>query len=58
MITETYYDKDYLMHGICESCGEESNEIDPDTGMCIDCIETARFYQETMKNANKYNKYF
>ena len=28
MITETYYDKDYLMHGICESCGEESDEIE------------------------------
>ena len=59
MITETYYDKNYLIHGICESCGEESNEIDPDTGMCIDCIETARFYQESINYAGyyKYNIY-
>lgn len=54
MITETYYDKNYLIHGICESCGEESDEIDPDTGMCIDCIETARFYQESINYAGYY----
>lgn len=53
MITETYYDVDKLMHGICESCGEESDEIDPNSGMCIDCIETARFYQESMRMASR-----
>ena len=41
------------MHGICESCGEESDEIDHNSGMCIDCIETARFYQESMQMANR-----
>ena len=53
MITETFYDKNYLIHGICESCGEESDEIDTDSGMCIDCIETARFYQESMRMASR-----
>lgn len=41
------------MHGICESCGEESDEIDHNSGMCIDCIETAGFYQESMQMANR-----
>ena len=53
MITEIYYDADDLMHGICESCCEESDEIDPNSGMCIDCIETARFYQESMRMADR-----
>lgn len=53
MITETCYDVDNLIHGICESCGEESNEIDPNSGMCIDCIETARFYHESMRMADR-----
>ena len=39
---ETYFD-------ICEHCGEESSEIDPTTGWCIDCIEEDRFYRETMR---------
>ena len=56
MITETVYDN--LIYGVCERCGEESNEIDPNSGWCVDCIEEERFYQESMKYANKYNKYF
>ena len=50
MITETTYSG--LVHGFCERCGEESNEIDPNSGMCIDCIEEERFYQESMRMAN------
>lgn len=49
MIVETTYSSHDLMYGICESCGEESSEIDPTTGMCIDCIEEAKFIQESMK---------
>ena len=50
---ETIYNSDDLIYGVCERCGEESHEIDPDTGWCIDCIEEERFYQESMKFANK-----
>ena len=39
MIIEKTYSPHDLVHGICERCGEESSEIDPRTGMCIDCIE-------------------
>lgn len=49
MIIETTYSLYDLVHGICESCGEESSEIDPTTGMCIDCIEEAKFIRESMK---------
>lgn len=49
MIIETTYSPYDLVHGICESCGEESSEIDPITGICIDCIEEAKFIQESMK---------
>ena len=50
MITETSYSG--LIHGVCDRCGEESHEIDPRTGWCIDCIEEERFYQESMRMAN------
>ena len=49
MIIETTYSPYDLMHGICTRRGEESSEIDPRTGMRIDCIEEERFYQESMK---------
>jgi hypothetical protein len=49
MIIETTYRPYDLIYGICEHCGEESSEIDPTTGWCIDCIEEERFYQETMR---------
>ena len=42
MIIETTYSPYDLVNGICESCGEESSEIDPTTDMCIDCIEEAK----------------
>jgi len=54
MIEERNYNTEDLMHGICECCGEESDEIDPDTGWCVDCIEAERFYTETMKYEPKY----
>ena len=49
MIIETTYNQYDLMYGVCEHCGEESSEIDPTTGWCIDCIEEERFYQETIR---------
>lgn len=49
MIIETTYSPYDLVHGICEYCGEESSEIDPTTGICIDCIEEAKFIRESMK---------
>ena len=53
MIIETTYSPYDLTHGICKCCGEESSEIDPTTGMCADCIEEERFYQESLKQYNK-----
>ena len=49
MIIEKTYSPYDLVHGICTRRGEESSEIDPRTGMCIDCIEEERFYYESMK---------
>ena len=49
MIIKTTYSPYDLVYGICSCCGEESEEIDPRTGMCIDCIEEERFYYESMK---------
>lgn len=50
MIEEvTYYPED-LMYGVCECCGEESDEIDINTGICIDCLDEQRFYEMSMKN--------
>lgn len=49
MIIETTYSSYDLVYGICKRCGEESSEIDPTTGICIDYIEEERFYQETMR---------
>ena len=52
MIIEKTYSPNDLVHGICPCCGEESSEIDPRTGMCIDCIEEERFFYESMKEYN------
>ena len=52
MIIETTYSPQYLVQGICKSCGEVSSEIDPISGMCIDCIEEERFYRESLKLYN------
>ena len=53
MIIEKTYSPNDLVHGICPCCGEESSEIDPRTGMCIDCIEEEIFFQESMKHHNR-----
>lgn len=51
MITETIYTPADLHHGVCEWCGEESDEIvtTDDGEVCIDCLESEKFYQETMR---------
>lgn len=49
MIIEICYDHGTLKSSKCLRCSEESSEIDPTTGWCIDCIEEERFYQETMR---------
>lgn len=52
MIIETIYEQSDLHQGVCEWCGEESNELivtEDGEEVCIDCIEAETFYQETMK---------
>jgi hypothetical protein len=49
MISETLYSRHDLESGVCESCGEHSNEILKGDGRCIDCIETELFYEMTMR---------
>ena len=46
--TRIYYTGE-LEHGICNLCGEESDEIIPEEGICVDCYESELFYKETMK---------
>lgn len=53
MRIESTYSPYDLVYGICKCCGEASSEIDPVTGMCIDCIEEEIFYQESMKHHNR-----
>lgn len=48
--TETIYDGEDLVKGICKCCLEKSNEILEDDGRCIDCIEEEKFINETMKH--------
>ena len=50
MVTETIYCPEDLTHGICESCGKESDEILKGDGRCVDCIEADKFYEETMND--------
>ena len=50
MIEEVTYFAEDLTHGICRCCGEESDEIDINTGICIDCLEEQKFYEMSMKN--------
>lgn len=49
MISETLYSRHDLESGVCESCGEYSDEILKGDGRCIDCIETELFYEMTMR---------
>ena len=48
MIEERIYNQCDLHHGICESCGEESDEITED-GRCIDCVEEEIFINKSLK---------
>lgn len=53
MITETIYTPEDLHHGVCDWCGEESDEliiIENSQEICVDCYEDEKFYQETMKD--------
>lgn len=49
MISETLYSRHDLESGVCESCGEYSDEILKGDGRCLDCIETELFYEMTMR---------
>ena len=48
MVEERIYSQEDLHHGICNCCGEESDEI-TDDGCCIDCIEEEIFINNSMK---------
>lgn len=48
MITKTTYTPEDLKSGKCKWCGEKSEEICIDEGICIDCIEEEKFYNATM----------
>lgn len=49
MIETTTYSELELETGKCTCCSEQSNEILIGDGRCIDCIESEKFYEETMK---------
>lgn len=49
MIKTRTYQNHELTNGVCSSCGEQSHEILIGDGRCIDCIESDRFYEETMQ---------
>lgn len=53
MITETTYCPEELAHGVCSSCGEESDEILKGDGRCVDCIEEDKFINATMQMSDK-----
>ena len=53
MVTETTYEAWELTYGRCKCCSEMSDEIVIGDGRCVDCIEMERFYEESMKQANK-----
>lgn len=52
MIEETTYTPEDLHSGECEWCGNNSDELIYTEGgeeVCLDCIESKKFYEETMK---------
>lgn len=49
MIVERIYHPWDLEYGKCNLCGEESDEIISNEGICVDCYESELFYKETMK---------
>lgn len=55
MIIETTYTPSDLRHGVCDLCGEESDEIvtaDDGSPVCVDCIEAERFRQLTLTGSD------
>ena len=57
MIEERIYSKYDLHHGICESCGDESDEI-TDDGRCVDCVELEHFIEMSYKLNKKQKRFF
>ena len=57
MIEERTYNIEDLHYGICESCGDESNEITED-GRCVDCVELEHFINMSYKMSKKSNRFF
>ena len=56
MVVERIYHRSELHHGVCDYCGDESDEITK-SGLCVDCVEAELFYQETMmENLNFQTK--
>lgn len=51
MIVDRRYEPWELTYGVCKCCGEESDEILMGDGRCVDCIESERFYNETMNGS-------
>lgn len=49
MIQETIFTPEDFKHGVCNLCGEESDEILIDEDICADCYDAELFYEETMK---------
>lgn len=52
MIEETTYTKSDLHSGICDWCGLNSDELiytEDEEEVCVDCYESEKFYQETLK---------
>ena len=59
MIEDKTYTPDELTHGVCTSCGEESDEILKGDGRCVDCIAADDFYEMTMSmNEENDFRYF
>ncbi len=46
---ETVYNYFDLGAGECMCCGDKTDEIIIETGICIDCTEEQKFYELTMK---------
>ena len=58
MIEEHNYSRADLESGTCCSCGDYSDEILIGDGRCLDCIETAIFYQQTMQQSERSFKHW
>ena len=52
MIAETTYTQSDLHSGECEWCGDKTDQLiytEDGEEVCVDCYESEKFYQETMK---------